>query len=64
MSDFKYRLSIEKSELAEKISKLSVFVSGNAIKSIDPKQAELLNKQLLIMQEYCDILTERIELLN
>jgi len=63
MSDFKSRLSIEKSELDEKIAKLSDFVVGEAFKSIDPKQQDLLQTQLPVMQRYSDILTERILLL-
>lgn len=64
MSDFKSRLLTEKLELDEKLGKLSSFVNDEAIKSIDPKQQELLAKQLPIMQLYSEILNERIQLLN
>jgi len=64
MSDFKSRLITEQSELAEKIEKLSSFLGGNNFKSIDPKQQELLRKQLLVMNEYESILSERISLLE
>lgn len=63
MSDFKSRLLTEKTELDEKIEKLSSFVQGEAIKSIDPRQQELLTKQLPTMQQYSEILNERISLL-
>lgn len=64
MSDFKSRLLTEKTELDEKIEKLSSFVHGEAIKSIDTRQQELLAKQLPTMQQYSEILYERIGLLN
>lgn len=64
MSDFKSRLSIEKSELDEKIGKLSTFIESDGINSIDPKQKALLNEQLPAMKLYADILAERISLLT
>lgn len=63
MSDFKSRLLNEKSELDEKISKLSLFIGGENFKKIDPKQQVLLSKQLPVMTEYSNILCDRIELL-
>lgn len=64
MSDFKSRLSIERSELDEKIGKLSAFIDSDAINSIDPKQKELLADQLPAMRLYSDILAERLSLLE
>lgn len=64
MSDFKSRLSIEKSELDEKIGKLSTFIESDGINSIDPKQKALLNEQLPAMKLYAYILAERISLLT
>lgn len=63
MSDFKSRLSIEKSELDEKIEKLSMFLNSDAVKNIDPKQQDLLADQLPAMASYSDILSQRIALL-
>lgn len=63
MSDFKSRLVTEQSELNEKISKLRSFLGGSNFQSIDPKQQELLKKQLDVMDEYQEILIERIGLL-
>lgn len=63
MSDFKDRLLTEKSELDEKIEKLSTFVNSEKIDTIDPKQKQLLNQQLPAMQSYSDILAQRIGLL-
>lgn len=64
MGDFKSRLITEQSELADKIEKLSSFVGGSNFKSIDPKQQDLLSKQLPVMKEYESILSERISLLE
>jgi hypothetical protein len=64
MSDFKSRLLIEKSDLSEKIQKLSSFIGGNNFKSIDPKQQDLLSKQLPVMKAYEGILSERLSLLD
>jgi hypothetical protein len=64
MSDFKNRLEIEKQELDEKIEKLTIFVVSPNFDKIDIKQQELLDKQLPVMCEYRDILTERLALLN
>lgn len=64
MSDFKSRLLTEKSELDEKIEKLSAFLKSDKITSIDPLQQTLLNKQLPLMQSYSEVLGQRIHLLN
>lgn len=64
MSDFKERLLTEKKELADKISKLQLFIVSPNFDKIDIGQQDLLNKQLPAMQEYCDIVTERIELIS
>lgn len=63
MSDFKDRLLTEQKELNEKISKLRSFTGGSNFKSIDEKQQELLKKQLIVMDDYQEILIERINLL-
>lgn len=63
MSDFKSRLLTEKSELDEKIEKLSPFIQDGKFQSIDPRQQKLLLKQLPVMKEYSAILNERISIL-
>lgn len=64
MSDFKSRLLTERTDLIEKIDKLSSFMDGSNFKSIDPKQQDLLKKQLPIMKDYAIVLSERIDLLS
>lgn len=64
MSTFKSRLIAEQSELNEKVDKLSSFVVSDNFDKIDPKQQDLLNKQLPVMQEYNTILKDRINLLQ
>lgn len=63
MADFKDRLLEEKSQLDEKIGKLKTFIGGEGFPNIDPKQQELLNEQLPVMEKYSSILDSRIGLL-
>lgn len=60
MSDFKNRLEVEKSELDEKIEKLSAFQTSENFLNIDPVQQTLLNIQLKAMHTYSQILLERL----
>lgn len=64
MSDFKTRLLTEKSELDEKIHKLSPFIGSETFKKIDENQQFLLEIQLRQMQAYSKTLEMRIKLLN
>lgn len=64
MEDFKERLLIEKRELASKVVKLSDFVTGEQFAELELRQQELLSEQLVHMQGYLHILTDRIELLS
>lgn len=52
----------EQNELRDKITKLALFVYSAKIETVDEKQARLLKAQLRVMEEYNDILTERLEL--
>ena len=52
----------ERNELRDKITKLALFVYSAKIETVDEKQARLLKAQLRVMEEYNDILTERLEL--
>lgn len=56
------RVVKEQNELRDKITKLALFVYSAKIETVDEKQARLLKAQLRVMEEYNDILTERIEL--
>ena len=55
------RVVEEQNELRDKITKLALFVYSAKIETVDEKQAELLKAQLRVMEEYNDILTERLE---
>ena len=55
------RVIQEKNELRDKITKLALFVYSAKIETVDEKQARLLKAQLRVMEEYNDILTERLE---
>ncbi len=56
------RIVKEQNELRDKITKLALFVYSAKIETVDEKQARLLKAQLRVMEEYNDILTERLEL--
>ena len=56
------RVAEERNELRDKITKLALFVYSAKIETVDEKQARLLKAQLRVMEEYNDILTERLEL--
>lgn len=64
MNTFLERLKVEKTELDEKIEKLSAFSNSEKFKDIDSEQQRLLNIQLKIMESYSQILLERLVLLN
>ena len=55
------RVAEERNELRDKITKLALFVYSAKIETVDEKQARLLKAQLRVMEEYNDILTERLE---
>lgn len=56
------RVVKEQNELRDKITKLALFIYSPKIKTVDKKQAELLKAQLNVMEDYDEILTERLEL--
>jgi len=58
MKDWQERVIQEQRELAEKIFKLDVFLSGQY--DISSNQLLLLKKQLFVMREYSAILYDRI----
>ena len=55
------RVVKEQNELRDKITKLALFVYSAKIETVDEKQARLRKAQLRVMEEYNDILTERLE---
>lgn len=56
------RVVEEQNELRNKIAKLALFIYSAKIETVDKKQAGLLKAQLHVMEEYDEILTERLEL--
>ena len=56
------RVIQEQDELRDKITKLALFIYSTKIETVDKKQAKLLKAQLRVMEEYDEILTERLEL--
>lgn len=56
------RVVKEQNELRDKITKLALFIYSVKIETVDKKQARLLKAQLHVMEEYDEILTERLEL--
>lgn len=56
------RVVKEQNELRNKITKLTLFIYSAKIETVDKKQAGLLKAQLHVMEEYDEILTERLEL--
>ena len=56
------RVVEERNELRDKITKLALFIYSANIETVDKKQAGLLKAQLHVMEEYDEILTERLEL--
>ena len=64
MSDFKSRLELEKVELDEKLSKLTVFLDSEKSDELEFKAKSLLIIQKNIMSAYSNILDARLKLLN
>lgn len=55
------RVVTEQNELRDRITKLALFVYSSRIETVDKRQAGLLKAQLRVMEEYNDILTERLK---
>lgn len=64
MSDFKSRLELEKVELDEKLSKLTVFLDSEKSDELEFKAKTLLIIQKSIMSAYSNVLDARLKLLN
>lgn len=62
MGNAKQRVEQELSELKEKIVKLAAFIFGGDIVNMDISENMrfLLRRQLNVMQEYADVLQERL----
>lgn len=55
------RVIEEKSQLDEKIAKLRVFIGGKTYLDLDGNDQILLNRQLGIMEQYSEVLDDRIK---
>ncbi len=55
------RIVKEQNELRDRITKLALFVYSARIETISPDETKRLKRQLRIMEEYDEILTERLE---
>lgn len=55
------RVIKEQNELRDKITKLALFIYSAKIETVSPNEARRLKRQLRIMEEYDEILTERLE---
>lgn len=62
MKDFQQRVVEEKKELDSKLSNLKTFMSSKDYESLPLKHKQLLIRQRVLMDEYSDILKNRIEL--
>ena len=60
MQPHQQRVIDEKRELDDKISRLVPFLSSDTFKTIPPAEQGRLKRQSRIMQEYADVLGERI----
>jgi hypothetical protein len=61
MSDFIERIVIEKTELDDKLQKLGSFISSEKVAAVAESQKPLLTRQRAVMEEYSEILGERLE---
>ncbi|NBM50700.1 MULTISPECIES: crAss001_48 related protein [Proteus] len=61
MQPHQQRVVDEKSELDDKITKLTAFISGDIFKSLECRDQELLSQQLGHMRSYSETLSLRIE---
>lgn len=64
MSDFKTRLKEEAQELAIKTNALNDFMRTQAFVDLDRENKDLLYKQSRLMNEYLQVLGQRLELLG
>lgn len=55
------RVVEEQNELRDRITKLALFIYSAKIETVDERQAKLLKAQLHVMEEYDEILAERLE---
>lgn len=62
MQPHEQRVVDEKNELGEKLKKLLVFLQTDFYKTLPEKEQELLYFQSQVMEDYYEVLQQRIEL--
>ena len=62
MQPHQQRVIDEKDQLGEKLEKLLAFLSTDIYKSLPQREQELLYFQSQVMEDYYEVLQERIEL--
>lgn len=60
MEAYQRRVVEEKAELDSKIKKLDEFILTESFEELDMDEQDLLERQLSIMQDYSEILADRI----
>ena len=55
------RVVDECNEISERAKKLSAFRETDIFRALDPEEIRRLNRQMNIMQLYCDVLLDRME---
>jgi hypothetical protein len=60
MEAYQERVVEEREQLGAKIDKLGSFVSSDVFKTVDDAEQKRLRRQLTIMQQYLQVLNERI----
>lgn len=61
MNDWQQRVIDEKRELCERLAKLRQFFVTTAFAEMDSESRELMKRQAKIMQNYTNVLNERIK---
>jgi len=61
MEEYQARVISEKSDLDQKIVRLSSFIHSNRLNTADWEERFRLDRQLAIMMEYSKVLRNRIE---
>ena len=60
-AEHEIRVMEEKAQLGEKLIKLRMFLDGETYKKLPSEDRILLSRQCEAMEEYYEVLTERIE---
>jgi len=61
MQPHELRVLEERTELQRKINGLQAFIGGAIIRKLPAEEQQRLEKQLSVMKQYAEVLTERID---